>query len=406
MGLNPSAVSRCNVAIACWPWGSYLGDDGIANGIRLKVSSWQRHDPNADPDRRQGDRDVHQLLARQGRGAARPATTRRCCSRPTATSRRARARTSSSSATASCILTPPNSDVGRARGHHPGLGRSRSPGTSATRSRTRRWCAPTSTSPTRRSSPAPRPRSSRSVRSTTAPSATASPGPITKKIQEMFFAAVRGQVDRTRTGSSMSSDARRRHRHQAPHEPRSRRLIARAARGSVDIYDTTLPRRLAARGLLAHRRRQAPRRRATRPPRRRLHRRRLAGRESEGRGVLRPRPGRAEAFDRHARRVRLDPDARGEAPTTTRCLRNLVKAGTEAVCIVAKASQTHVTEALRTDFDEAVAMAADSVTFLRQNDLRVFFDAEHFFDGYIENPSSPCGCSRRSRSRGRDAGAL
>lgn len=66
-------------------------------------------------------------------------------------------------------------------------------------------------------------------------------------------------------------------------------------------------------------------------------------------------------------------------------LRHLVKANTEAVCIVAKSSQTHVTDALRTSLDEAVAMAADSVAFLRDHDLRVFFDAEHFFDGYKEN---------------------
>ena len=67
-------------------------------------------------------------------------------------------------------------------------------------------------------------------------------------------------------------------------------------------------------------------------------------------------------------------------------LGHLVKANTEAVCIVAKASELHVTDALRTSLDEAVAMAADSVRFLRQHDLRVFFDAEHFFDGYLENP--------------------
>jgi len=63
-------------------------------------------------------------------------------------------------------------------------------------------------------------------------------------------------------------------------------------------------------------------------------------------------------------------------------LRHLVNASTEAVCIVAKASDLHVTEALRTTLDEAVAMAADSVAYLRAAGLRVFFDAEHFFDGY------------------------
>ncbi|HLI43480.1 MAG TPA: citramalate synthase, partial [Acidimicrobiales bacterium] len=63
-------------------------------------------------------------------------------------------------------------------------------------------------------------------------------------------------------------------------------------------------------------------------------------------------------------------------------LRHLVGAGTEAVCIVAKASDLHVTEALRTSLAEAVAMAADSVAYLRSHGLRVFFDAEHFFDGF------------------------
>ena len=32
-----------------WPWGSYLGEDGLANGIRAKISSWQRIPPNVVP---------------------------------------------------------------------------------------------------------------------------------------------------------------------------------------------------------------------------------------------------------------------------------------------------------------------------------------------------------------------
>ncbi|MDQ3946592.1 MAG: citramalate synthase [Actinomycetota bacterium] len=67
-------------------------------------------------------------------------------------------------------------------------------------------------------------------------------------------------------------------------------------------------------------------------------------------------------------------------------LRNLVKAGTNTVCIVAKSWDYHVREALRTTEDEAVAMAADSVEFLRGAGLEVFLDAEHFFDGYRTNP--------------------
>ncbi len=48
MGLNPLPCP-VNVSIAVWPWGAYLGEEGIRNGVRMKISSWQRHDPNAMP---------------------------------------------------------------------------------------------------------------------------------------------------------------------------------------------------------------------------------------------------------------------------------------------------------------------------------------------------------------------
>ena len=48
MGLNPLPCP-VNVSIAVWPWGTYLGDKGIKEGVRCKISSWQRHDPNAVP---------------------------------------------------------------------------------------------------------------------------------------------------------------------------------------------------------------------------------------------------------------------------------------------------------------------------------------------------------------------
>jgi branched-chain amino acid aminotransferase len=53
MGLNPLPCP-VNVAIAIWPWGTYLGDEGIENGIRLKISSWRRHDPNTMPPAAKG----------------------------------------------------------------------------------------------------------------------------------------------------------------------------------------------------------------------------------------------------------------------------------------------------------------------------------------------------------------
>ena len=48
MGLNPLPCP-VNVSIAVWPWGTYLGDDGIRHGVRMKISSWRRMDSNVNP---------------------------------------------------------------------------------------------------------------------------------------------------------------------------------------------------------------------------------------------------------------------------------------------------------------------------------------------------------------------
>ena len=64
----------------------------------------------------------------------------------------------------------------------------------------------------------------------------------------------------------------------------------------------------------------------------------------------------------------------------------LVEAGTGVVCIVGKAWDYHVTQALQTTLDEGVEMVRDSVEWLVAQGKRVFLDAEHFFDGYKRNP--------------------
>ncbi len=48
MGLNPLPC-QVNVSIAVWPWGTYLGDEGLAKGVRMKISTWRRMDPNINP---------------------------------------------------------------------------------------------------------------------------------------------------------------------------------------------------------------------------------------------------------------------------------------------------------------------------------------------------------------------
>ncbi len=48
MGLATGACT-VDVAIAAWPWGAYLGDEALTTGVRMSISSWQRHDHNIMP---------------------------------------------------------------------------------------------------------------------------------------------------------------------------------------------------------------------------------------------------------------------------------------------------------------------------------------------------------------------
>ncbi len=77
--------------------------------------------------------------------------------------------------------------------------------------------------------------------------------------------------------------------------------------------------------------------------------------------------------------------AKGKSDTDP-TLANLLSAGTDTVCIVGKTWDYHVEGALQTTLEEGVAMVADSITFLKGEGREVFFDAEHFFDGYRRNP--------------------
>jgi len=76
---------------------------------------------------------------------------------------------------------------------------------------------------------------------------------------------------------------------------------------------------------------------------------------------------------------------RGDAATDAQ-LHALLDAETEHICLVGKSWDYHVTEALGVDLDEGVRMVAESIELLKSRDRRVFFDAEHFFDGFRSNP--------------------
>jgi 2-isopropylmalate synthase len=67
-------------------------------------------------------------------------------------------------------------------------------------------------------------------------------------------------------------------------------------------------------------------------------------------------------------------------------IRTLLECQLGVVTIVGKASAFHVTRILETSLEENLAMVSDTVRYLREHGCRVFFDAEHFFDGWKEDP--------------------
>lgn len=65
---------------------------------------------------------------------------------------------------------------------------------------------------------------------------------------------------------------------------------------------------------------------------------------------------------------------------------SLLQANTPAVAIFGKSWDFHVTEILRTTLDENLAMIRDTLAFFKTKGKEVIFDAEHYFDGYKNNP--------------------
>ena len=66
---------------------------------------------------------------------------------------------------------------------------------------------------------------------------------------------------------------------------------------------------------------------------------------------------------------------------------SLVKSGTEYVTIFGKTWDLHVKEILRIKPEDNLKIIFDSIEFLKKKGKRVFYDAEHFFDGYKSNPA-------------------
>lgn len=87
-------------------------------------------------------------------------------------------------------------------------------------------------------------------------------------------------------------------------------------------------------------------------------------------------------------------------------LAKLVEANTEVVCLVAKAHDVHVYDALRTTLEENLAMVDETVRYLVGLGKRVFVDLEHFFDGYKANPTYAMAVLRKAAEAGAEVVVL
>jgi len=87
-------------------------------------------------------------------------------------------------------------------------------------------------------------------------------------------------------------------------------------------------------------------------------------------------------------------------------LAGLLAADTEWVTVYGKSWMLHVRDVLRTTGDKNIQMIADTVGFLRAAGRRVFFDAEHFFDGYKDDPAYSMRALEAALREGAEALAL
>ncbi|GGH15930.1 citramalate synthase [Paenibacillus segetis] len=83
-------------------------------------------------------------------------------------------------------------------------------------------------------------------------------------------------------------------------------------------------------------------------------------------------------------------------------LNSLIQSGAQAATLVGKSWDFHVHTALQTSLDENLAMIYDSIAYLKRQGLEVIFDAEHFFDGYKNNPAYALSVLRKAEEAGAD----
>lgn len=92
----------------------------------------------------------------------------------------------------------------------------------------------------------------------------------------------------------------------------------------------------------------------------------------------------------------------GIKPSEDINLNELIKSEARTLTIFGKSWDLHVTDVIKTTLDENLRMIEDSVAFLKKAKREVFYDAEHFFDGYKRNPSYALKAIKAAQEGGTD----
>jgi len=87
-------------------------------------------------------------------------------------------------------------------------------------------------------------------------------------------------------------------------------------------------------------------------------------------------------------------------------IQSLLSADTPTVAIFGKCWDFHVTDILQASLEENLDMIRDTVSFMKQRNKEVIFDAEQFFDGYKANPEYAAACLKTAAEAGADCLAL
>jgi 2-isopropylmalate synthase len=80
----------------------------------------------------------------------------------------------------------------------------------------------------------------------------------------------------------------------------------------------------------------------------------------------------------------------------------LIKAETPVIAIFGKSWRLHIEEVLKTTVEENLRMIRESVAYLKAQGKEVIYDAEHFFDGYKDDPEGALASLRAAQSGGAD----